>query len=679
MHYRRTSLPCRAAVAALAGLALGLSACERETPTSAAIRTASMQLQSLSPGGVNPPSATYRAQVYDSVSKSMKEFAETGTKSQSATAAILLSQAQAGRAEGPAAETTDLQRECQNQITEIRALLGQWLAQSALGSAQGAYDPAKELADIDAQVKQREDERLDQQRAKAAVDKQVADIQTQAKGRTEAAKAKRQEAGSLRSQVPNQTAVQGEQTLRHAQEIGRQADALDVEAADLEAQAAKIDPQSGEIQLQIDRLGTQKELLAAARTAVLKREQDAKAAAADAHAGAAKVAKEISDRESKLAEKRSGELNKATDEAINGYEQASKSAKKAQSDSRSTAQLAYAAAQQSLGDMQWSKAQSLTEYADLLDALATAKPALPEASAYKTRGDEARAAAKTALEAATSAYKEADKSYQAGAGPANKERTDRINAALAKAVKITSGGAEDIRNPDAPKDETPAAPASAVSEGGTPQAAVDAILGAVRSGHATSALSYLHAADPKDQEIISQAAGLVDHAMALNDAVRAKFNKGMLDLAMTPPSGAPAGGPGAGMGAAMMPMVQQGLAQFNSMTSADFKIEITGDTATVTPPGGSKPLAMKKTDGQWKIEIPPMGAEMGANAEQAKTVISLADQVLVDVAAGVKRGDYATPQLLMTDLGGRVVNLMQELQKKGIQIPGMPGAAPGGG
>ena len=103
------------------------------------------------------------------------------------------------------------------------------------------------------------------------MDKQVADIVAQSKSKGTAAKARQQDAGALRAQVPNQTAVQGEQTLKQAQEIARQADAMEVEAANLDAEAAKVSPQSGEIQLQIDRLSSQKELLEKAQKPIDER------------------------------------------------------------------------------------------------------------------------------------------------------------------------------------------------------------------------------------------------------------------------------------------------------------------------------------------------------------------------------------------------------------------------
>jgi colicin import membrane protein len=649
MTYRRLfSRPApRAALILATGLALGLAGCDRDDEASQAIDRANLNLQSLAPGGVNPPSAAYKNQVYGEIKSSLANV--NGTKAENAAAALLTAQAQAGLAEAPAAEATDLERACLNDITEIRALLGRWLGLSASADAAAAYDPTKELADIDAEVKAREEDRVQQQQKKAGVDQRVADLLAQAKQKADAAKAKQQEAGRLRSQVANQTAVQGEQSLKQAQEIGRDGDALEVEAADLEAQAAQTAPQSGEIQLEIDKLSNQKDLLGQARADVLKRAENAKAQAASARADAAKVAEEIAKRVAALDERRAAAM-KATDEATSGYKAAAASAKKAQSESRTAGQMAFGAAEQTMGDLEWARAQGLTAYASLMDSLASAKPALPKAADFKSKGDEARAAAKTALEAATEAYKLADAAYKAGGGQ-DKDRLDRINAKLAGAVKLTSGGAEDIRNPDAPKEEAPAETpsgteaAAPAGDASTPQATVQALLDA-QNGTGSTNIAGLFDASEQERQVLQGLFGTVAPKMQkMTEALKAKFGSEVEEMSSQ-------------MGAAAGMDVEK----LKNLKAADLKFNIQGDTAEAPLPNGQT-ITLTKKDGKWLVDPASVGLQP-AQMPMLKAMIPALSKALDGVTADIQAGKFKSAQEAMASMQTRMMGAaMQNMPK----------------
>lgn len=640
--------PAGAALLALAGIAL--SGCSRDDSATKAIDRAGMQIQALAPAGANPPSADFKKKVYQGITSELTKV--NGTKAQNAAAALLLAQAQAGLAEGPASQALELERGCLNDIVSINALFGQYLALNATADAAAAYDPSKEVGDLDGQTKAREEERVEQQRQKAAVDQRVADILAQAKQKSDSAKAKQQEAGSLRSQVPNQSAVQGEQTLKQAQEIGRQGDALEVAAADLEAQAAQISPQSAEIQLQIDRLSNQKDLLAQARANVLKRAENAKAQATQARADAAKVAEEIGKRVDTLAARRA-DVMKALDEAASEYKSSAGSAKKAMSDSRGQAQLANGSAEQSLGDIEWARAQGLSAYASMLDTLAGAKPALPKGSQYKSMADEARAAAKTALEAATDAYTEANDAYQK-AGGSDKERLDRINSKLAAAVKATSGGAKDIRNPDAPKDgekpaETPASPSAAAPDANSPQAVVQALFDLDKTKAYDTAADLFLTSNDQERQAVRSMMSLGSKGEKLKAAMQAKFGAEG-EQAMTAMASQQAGG--------------ADISKLKDLKASDLKFNIQGDTAEAALPTG-KSIKLKQQDGKWKIDVSTLGvsAEQLAAAQASFPAIANA---MDDLAAEIQAGKYPNAQAasaaFMTKMMGAA---MQGMPKNG--------------
>jgi hypothetical protein len=649
MIYRRLMVApaCRVGLVLVAGLALA-SGCGRDDATTQAIEKAHVELASLAPGGANPPVQAIRDARYKSVITGLTGAGQRGTKAQGAAAALLMAQAQTGLAETPAAAAAALESESLRTCTELRALLGQWLADNGLADASAAYDPGPELAEIGTQVKKREEERVDQQKQKAAVDQQVNSLREQAKQRTDAAKAKRQEAGALRSQVPTQTAVQGEQTLRQAQEIGRAADALEVEAADLDAQAARIAPQGDEIQLQIDRISNQLELLSKAKADVQKRIDAAKGTATDARAEADKVAAAINELQGKLEAKR-GELAKAGDEAIGQYRAAVKSADSAKGEARSTALMASGAAQQSLGDMLWGRAQGLTAYAETLEALANAKPPLPQAGAYKTKAEEAHTAAKEALDQATEAYEKANEAYKTGGGTADKERIDRINQRLAKAVSITSGGSKDIRDPDAakeePKAEAPAATgAAATAEANSPQAAIQAAMDAQKSGDFAKVSEYLHFADDHDRQVFGQILAVAPKFKRLDDAMKSKFGEG-LEGQMG----------GQGMGGAGIPGLE--------FKASDLKFTVQGDTATAPLPGG-KTLAMRQINGKWLIDASSMGMS-GEQLTAAAAMMGPAGKAVDEVTADVQSGKIKTAQEASAVLMQKVMGAAMQNMPKG--------------
>lgn len=635
----------RTALVLAAGFAVTLAGCDKGDTNSKAIQTASVKLQALAPAGDNQPSSKYKTEVYQTVKTSLTKI--NGTKAENAAAALLVSQAEAGLAETPVSQAAELERANLNDITEVRALLGQWLGLNAQADAAAAFDPSKEVSEIDASVKAREDERVDQQKQKAAVDQRVAELLAQAKQKSDAAKAKQEEAGKLRSQVANQTAVQGEQTLRQAQDIGRQGDAMDVEAADLEAQAAQVAPQSAEIQLQVDKLSHQKDLLGQARTDVLKRADDAKAQAAQARADAAKVAEEIAKRVDALAARRADAM-KAEDQASAGYQAAAKSAGRAQSDSAKQAKLAFGAAQQSLAEIESARAQGLEAYAALLDSLANAKPALPKGD-YGKMAEEAHAAAKTALGAATDAYKAADEAYKTGLGASDQERLDRINQKLSDLVKTTSGGQVDIRNPDAPKSDekpagTPGAASAPAGDGDAPIATIQKYIELLKAQDLRSVADMTYFERPGDKEVANKVIGFMEGMKKFLSGVKSKFPDD--------PQAKAAEALAAGLGQSI------GRSDFGGagldVDVSKIKMDIKGDIATATVPGAPKPIVLKRKDGRWLLTVDDNATQMAAIATQVDAASKQIESLNADLAAG----KFPNAQAAMLAFQTRVMSAM---------------------
>ena len=619
-------------------LTLCLTGCERDTPASAALRQANEKLLALTPDGSNTPSLPFRNKVYAEVVTLLKPVADRGTSGETAAAYLLIAQAQNGTAEVPASEAALNERLALNEIQAVRSALGQYLSFAGLAEAAAKFDPTAELAGIETEIKDRTDRRVAEQQRKAAIDAQVAEILGKAKAKGDEAKARRQESGSLKSQVANQSATQGEATLRQAQEISRIADALEVEAATLEAQAAQIAPQSVEIQLQIDRLTSQKELLEKARGEVQKRTQTNKTNAADARAKAAEAAETLKKALAALDERRTTAVTTASEQAIAAYRAAVASAQKAAGEARGPAHMSIGNAQQSLGDIYWSQAHGLSAYAEMLGSLAAATPALPDSAKYKEAAAAATAAAKTALEQATEAYEAANNAYKTGGGAGIEDRLRRINARLADIVKATSGGAKDIRDTEAPKEETPAptdqgAPSAAI-EPGTPQATIQALIDMDKTGDFSSAGDLFSASTPEEKQALVAILGLTPKFKKLGEAMKAKFGKGLEEAG----------------GAAGVDMGMQGLSAINA---ADLPVKIEGDTATAQLPNG-KPMKLVKKGDAWLFDMSSAGVTT-EQLQMVRAMVPMMSKAVDELIPEIEAGKYSDAQAVLQALGQKMM------------------------
>src|SRR5206468_9699492 len=117
------------AVVVASGLAL--CACDRRTPTSVALRTASIKLHALSPDGTSGPSVEDRTKTYNEVLTSLKSVADKGRNGETGAAYLLIAQAQAGLAAEPASEAALNERLALNEIQAVRDALAQWLNANA--------------------------------------------------------------------------------------------------------------------------------------------------------------------------------------------------------------------------------------------------------------------------------------------------------------------------------------------------------------------------------------------------------------------------------------------------------------------------------------------------------------------------------------------------------------------
>lgn len=632
----------RVALILASGLCLGLAACEEKDTSADALKSAHVKLASLSPFGTPATAVKNRSDTFNGVIGSLQNVARDGNPSQAAAASILIAQSQSGLAEPAAAQAAELERTVLNHLGGLRSRLGQYLTQSASAAAAASYDPSKELAEIEKSDKEKEAEIKTEQAKKAQIDKEGADLQTQARSLADEARAKRTQAGSLTAKIPEQTAIQGERTLIEARKLSRQADALEVKAADLDAQASKVLPQGAEIQNSIDRLNTQRDLLAKERGDIAKRAQAAKDDTAEQRAAAAKTAEDIKKAVAAIEELRAGDLNTAHEEANKWYTQASIAAKKAVQEMKATAQMTVGTAEQALADIRWARARGCQAYATALESIASATPALTDAGQYKTKAEDARNVAKELLEKVREGYKAADTAYNAsGAAGDAKANLDKLNARLRDLVSA-SGGDKDLipsRGEPAPAPETPAtdaAPAAAApADASSPQASLQSLLDMETSGNYEGVADMFLVSSDADKALLRQALSLAPKMKKLDAACKAKFNQSFLDMAKQ--MGGQTGSP---------------LEDVKGIKAADLPVKVEGDAAEFTLPNG-QPFKMVKKDGKWLIDPAGAGIQMDQLAAQGPKLPAFGKAV-DELTTEVEAGKYANFQAFLMAFGQKM-------------------------
>ncbi len=681
---------------------LGVAGCDDSTNLSAELYRATSKINGLSPGGAAPATPEYKAQVFGDVIRSLQTNANSGTASEQAAAYLLIAQAQAGLAENPAGEAAVHQREALNLLTGIEAGLDQWQLHNSSAAAAGSYDPGPALADIDKESRDRDAQMAGERARKAEVDASIAKLLAEAASIAESARARRAAQGEMAAQVSGESAVRGEELIRQAAQIGREADALEAQAADLEAQAAKIAPSSDQIQLTIDRLASQKALLERSRGEVTARAAAYAASAKAAREQAQQDASEIAGLVKQLAEVGAPSEGHASafERAVQGFTSAVTSAGRAKQaeGARQQAMLTSGAAQHALGDLHWSRAHTLARIIETVDALANARPPLPEASEYSALAARTREQRGAALEAATAAYEAAFNDYQsAGAKGDVQERMDRVRERLGKITKATSGGKLDLLAGMTPSEsastgeEDSKPPAAEGASTQAPKAAIDGMISSLREGRYAELVDSLHVNDPANERVLAALPPLLDASGRLETACQSRFGKGFMQITAEQGAAMAAmfGGQSMPMSAGFEPP------SLDELSSDSLTFEVEGDQARVSSQSGDE-FSMRLIDGAWRIDLTEFEQMLEGQPDAAKwreLILFMIPQlagVLDAVAGEVDSGVHAAAENVFPALQARLMSIMPQMvskmQELGLEMPGMdrphpPGvpAQPGGG
>lgn len=659
-----SSLRSVLAITLIAGTTL-VAGCDRDD-SSVILSDAAAQLSNVGPSGQAPASSTAKQDTLRKVLQNLQPLASSNAPAVKAAASVLMSQAHAGLAENPSQLAGELERQSLQQLTRLRAGLDRYL--SAQGQAiAAAFDPAKAIAEIDAQEQKRQADLAAAEADRNTFANQIADLRARSQAASTSAKERQNQAGLLRQQATGAGGVQGEALLRQARDVSRDADRLEAEAAELEAKAASVDAETPIRNLAVQRLQRQGELITQARAEVQARAATAKTEVARSTAEAEQAAKDLSAVAAELDALRSGDLAKAYEESVAGYTKAVSTARAGMADSRAAAQLAAATASQSLGDIHWTRTHGLLAYAEVMSAIASAKPAPKDAAAFADRAAAARAQIDEAKKAATEAYQAAKSAYEgAGGGPDSKKAIERLNERLTSNILATSDGSIDLR----PKAEEPApaepAPASepapaqaAAPDRSTPEGLIASLIDAAKREDADAIMAAMHASDPADEPSLAALRAVAAPTMRLDKALRTKFGKGLNQI--TGQQGSTAGG--------LDP------ATLATITPDQVSISATGSKATANFPKSAAATHLIKVDNQWSIDYSATTAaqlqKAGVDPEQARAMVAMVANMgpaFESLAADVESGKIASEQ-----------DFLPAMQRRLMEAMGGGGRAPGKG
>lgn len=707
------------ALLAACAIAASLASCGRSDPVQAEIDRVSVGLGAISTSGSTAlPSVENRKAVYqwaiarltgnngnisieglrtDEPAPTNPAAVNATIAGQASAANLLLARGYAGLGEISAQEAAQLEAGASLQISPISAALDQWLAQNAAADALAAYDPAKDIAEIEKQIGEKQ--KL-ADTARANKDRMIAgisDLEGQVADLTAQARALREQAAEVRGRATGVSETMRLELLTEAVRIGRSADQIEKEAANLMAKIAIEKPAADNLQRGIDELTTQIQLLRTDKDNLRQRADQNAAAAKRARDEAQAAAVRLTQMLGALTTAREG-VTGPTDAAVAAYEKAVAAAKKAGQGAReSKGQSAIAAGnyQHALADVLATRARGERSYADLLQTLATAQPPLPNASDFASKAAAASDAAKASLEAARAAFEAALNQYSSAGGAGDtQDRLEALEATMNRLLgKQPEGGEEAAPTaPDAP-DGAPAAdagsaaaPVDTAAVEAEVRSALEQFIAAAKGSDVATLRGFMlirdEAARPAFDMLMDVAAG----PATLEASCKKAYGKSLKQLIDETTVQSVKTNP-------MLAGIQQGMDQMgmgpgnlDTLSAADATIAVASDTeATVTFPAAgegaeAEEFKLVKDGASWKIDMDSQLAAMGGAAALQQMAPMLAPmksmgEAFTKVAGKLDGGEYSDADAMLIDLNKELLAAM--MKSGGLGAPG--GGGNGGG
>lgn len=605
-----------------------------------ALESAKVQLGAVSLGGASPlPSVERRRKIYTEVVGTLKNAGTDMSQAQAAAAGTLAARAHAGLAEIAASEAAQLESKFLSDLVAGRALLDQWVAMNATADLVGRYDPAKDIADIDAQIAERTREAEKALADKAAQQEIVEGLRARAKEIAGRVAAIRAEEGAVRQQAQNVAAVQRASLIEQSAGKRREADLLERQAAELLAQASVEAPKIEELDRLATRLQTQKTLLEQAKADARARADAGRQHAARAREEAAGAGRRAVEAISALAPARAA-IDGPTDQALREYANAVSAANKGAGsgrDGRGVSSVTVGSLLQSSGDVHATRARGLGSFIGLLQSASAASPALPGASTLTQQLETARAAFDTATKDAGDAYKQALEKFESAGGSGDvKSRIEAVTRAMQRLLEEREKVSFD--------------PKAAEAQIRAEYAAIAAL---ANEGKLDDYAARLKLEDGPTKEMFDLMMPAQRTMADLDAALKEKFGR---DLKTIIAESEEAKG---------NPMLTQLLGGLNTTLASpdDVQIEVLSPSrAKIVPSGGAgagaaagmtPAMELVREGDVWKLAptLPPAAAQM---IPMLKPLISGVEKVLGTLAADVRSGAIPDANSFVSELGKRM-------------------------
>lgn len=627
------------------------------------VRRASTELHTLTGGATTVVPSKNRESTYAKAIEAAKPGVDAGPEA-SAAALVLTGQAQLGQADQPLGEYARAEREFLNRVTVARSLLAAYIQHSAQAAAARQYDPTNDLAELEKGIAGHADAIAEQQKIKADIDAQIADLESRAKAELDAAGQLDAEVAQLREQATRLTAVQGEPLIRQAAEKRRAADARRMAGLQLQAQIDVTRPRSEEAGLLVDKISNQRRDLEATREELKARDAAAEQLAASAGAAASQSAEKLAAEIAEIAKLRAGAIADAAEEARTRLNTAKSTAQKATS-ATPAAKTLLGEVNQSLAELAWHRAFGHAGFAQLMETLAASRPALPDQAKYDADAKAAREEEKKALEEAKEAFDAARSAYAGSSAKGDaKDRLDRLANLLEKSSQRAAGdqldlvGAFAARTPKSGDDAAPPAPdAPAASGDADLTATLETILASARQGQYASVFDHLNADTPEKQQMVASIRETLPGIMRLDAACKEKLGQSYIEASQQA-AGGMAGFDGLGAGH---------VDQLKDLQVADLTVTVNGDTATVAAPGAAESMTFTKVDGRWLMDLPPVDMSdptMQMGLKMMGAMGPVFDELASEVESGSLQSIQAVNVALMQKLSARpeFQQMMQQMQ-----------------
>ncbi|MBI1190502.1 MAG: hypothetical protein GC200_07480 [Tepidisphaera sp.] len=643
-------------VAALLMLAGG---CDQRTPAAKAVEKGTIQLEALNASGSTPAPEATRQKTYTDV-VSIANGATSGSPGELAAAKLLIASAQRGLSEAPALAAVQAEGKQRALINLTEVSLGNWNSSNASADAAAAFDVSKQLGEIASSKLDREKEISQATTRKNNLQKKIADLRSLAKAKLEQADAKQAEYVKQMASTQQMDAVAATPVVEAANKVRREGDQLRLEGSTISAQADLVEPELADATAQLEKATKQRADLDDIEKSLNARLAAAQKEAADMRSLAQNAAGEIDKGVSDIEAIRAGDLATNYSKTLDALKKALSAAKEAQQEGGPSAKMSMGLAQIDMAETLWARAQGTQAFATLLDELAHAPHALPNASTYATKLEAVQKEYADLMTQTSDAFQAAQTAVQ-GVRVQDKsvtERLDKLKELLEGATKYLKGEEKDLSaafkiqaqsatmaatGADAPS----AAPAG--DETAAVRAAVANYINVAKSGNASAlaAISNLSSA-PAGNVLLD-----VSKATAKADAAcRAKFQKSYTDVISTIP--------GIGSMAAQMAAAQ--FAAISAIDASKLDIQIAGDKARVTGAGMPQPISLVKVGQSWVIDVLAFANSVQLPAPQAK-VIGIFGTALNGWADDINSGKFADATAASQGFVSRIQPMMAEMQK----------------